>query len=90
MSLDAVEVDLSKTFEAEMSYVALWHVRTLAGLKILGFNENALKVNPEVLEYDKHLRELSNKAESAIQYTDEKDIIQSRMNFLPSPRHCIR
>lgn len=92
MSLDAVEVDLSKTFEAGMGYVALSRVRTLAGLKILGFNENALKVNPEVLEYDKHLKELSNKAESVIQYTDEKDIIQSQNEFLAksAPLHAMK
>jgi len=58
MSLDAVEVDLSKAFEAGMGYVALSRVRTLAGLSILGFSENALKVNGEVLEFDRHLREL--------------------------------
>ncbi len=82
MSLDAIEVDLSRAFEPGMGYVALSRVRTLAGLNILGINENAFRVNHEVLEYDKHLRELSNKAESIIQYTDTKDIIQAQNEFL--------
>lgn len=62
MSLDAVEVDLSKSFERGMGYVALSRVRTMAGLTILGINEEALKVNDDVLEYDEILQEQSDKA----------------------------
>ncbi len=82
MSLDAVEVDLSKAFEPGMGYVALSRVRTLSGLSIIGMNENALVVHPEVLEYDQHLRELSDKAESVIEYTDTKDIVRVQEEFL--------
>ncbi len=82
MSLDKIEVDLSKAFEPGMGYVALSRVRTLAGLSILGFSENALKVNEEVLEYDRHLKELSNRAERVLESIDEKDIIQSQNEFL--------
>ncbi|MBP9701828.1 MAG: AAA family ATPase [Candidatus Pacebacteria bacterium] len=56
MSLDAVEVDLSKSFEKGMGYVALSRVRTLAGLTILGINELALEVHPAVLEFDERLK----------------------------------
>src|SRR6202034_4105473 len=52
MSLDAIEVDLSRSFEPGMGYVALSRVRTLAGLTILGMNEAALQVNSDVLRYD--------------------------------------
>jgi ATP-dependent DNA helicase PIF1 len=62
MSLDAVEVDLSKSFERGMGYVALSRVRTLAGLTILGLNKQALEVDGDVLEYDDELRELSAQA----------------------------
>ena len=91
MSLDTVEVDLSRAFEPGMGYVALSRVRTLAGLTILGMNENAFKVHPEVLEYDRHLRGLSDKAESIIRYTDEKDIVQSQNEFLAkaAPLHSL-
>jgi len=91
MSLDAVEVDLSKAFEPGMGYVALSRVRTLAGLSIIGMNENALQVHPEVLEYDRHLRELSNKAESVIEYTDTKDLARAQEEFLAkvAPMHSI-
>ncbi len=59
MSLDAVEVDLSKSFEKGMGYVALSRVRSWNGLTILGFNDKALLVDAEVLAYDKQLRDKS-------------------------------
>ena len=91
MSLDAVEVDLSRCFEPGMGYVALSRVRTMAGLTILGMNEGALQVHPEVLEYDRHLRELSDKAESVIQHTDEKELVRAQEEFLAkvAPMHGI-
>ncbi len=91
MSLDSVEVDLSKSFEPGMGYVALSRVRTLAGLKILGINDTALRVNPLVLEYDRHLKDLSAKAESIIQNTDTKNIEAAEKEFLAfaAPLHKI-
>ena len=59
MSLDAAEVDLRQSFEAGMGYVALSRVRSLAGLSLAGFNEIALRVNEEVLEFDKELKKES-------------------------------
>ncbi len=59
MTLDAVEMDLSKSFEYGMGYVALSRVRTLDGIKLLGINNIALEVNPKVYEMDKLLEELS-------------------------------
>lgn len=91
MSLDAVEVDLSKAFEPGMGYVALSRVRTLNGLTILGINEHALRVHPEVLEYDRHLRQLSDKAERVLEGTDSKDVIQAQNEFLArvAPLHTM-
>lgn len=59
MSLDAAQVDLSKSFEYGMGYVALSRVRSLAGLKLTGINDVALKVNPEISELDQKLIEAS-------------------------------
>jgi ATP-dependent DNA helicase PIF1 len=89
MSLDAIEVDLSKSFEPGMGYVALSRVRTLNGLTILGINENALQVHPEVLEYDRHLRQLSDKAETFLVSTDSAEITQAQNEFLArvAPMH---
>ncbi len=63
MSLDHAEIDLTNTFTYGMGYVALSRVRTLAGIRLIGFNPNALAVDPEVLLYDKYLRTESNKNE---------------------------
>jgi len=59
MTLDSVEMDLGKSFEYGMGYVALSRVRTLDGIKLLGINDMALEVNPKVYEFDKILEELS-------------------------------
>ena len=67
MSLDAVEVDLSKSFEKGMGYVALSRVRTLGGLKLLGINNLALQINEEVLEFDQNLQVFSATATEALQ-----------------------
>ncbi|OGG14741.1 hypothetical protein A2773_03955 [Candidatus Gottesmanbacteria bacterium RIFCSPHIGHO2_01_FULL_39_10] len=59
MTLDAAEIDLSKSFVEGMGYVALSRVKSLEGLKLLGINQMALRVNPEISEIDKELRETS-------------------------------
>ncbi len=63
MSLDAAEIDLSKSFECGMGYVALSRVRRLDGIKLMGINQMALEVSPEIVEKDKEFRELSKQAE---------------------------
>lgn len=59
MTVDAVEVDLSKSFAAGMGYVALSRVKTLQGLYIKGINQRALAVDSTVQEYDKQFQEQS-------------------------------
>jgi hypothetical protein len=59
MSLDAAEIDLSKSFVPGMGYVALSRVRTLSGMKLTGINSMAYLVNEEVIEIDRQFREQS-------------------------------
>lgn len=56
MSLDAAEIDLSKTFSYGMGYVALSRVRSLEGIRLVGFNPQSLAVDPTVLELDFNLQ----------------------------------
>ena len=61
MSLDCAEIDLSRSFEFGMGYVALSRVRSLAGIRLLGINHLALRVDEKVLALDGKLREYSKK-----------------------------
>lgn len=81
MSLDAVEVDLSKSFEKGMGYVALSRVRTLAGLTILGINELALEVHHDVLNFDEQLKIDSS---NAIEILNRIDIEKAQKTYLKS------
>jgi len=59
MSLDAAIIDLGNAFEYGQGYVALSRVRTLAGLHLLGLNDRALEVHPDILEKDIEFRAAS-------------------------------
>jgi ATP-dependent exoDNAse (exonuclease V) alpha subunit len=59
MTLDAAEIDLSKTFEAGQGYVALSRVKTWGGLTLKGCNDRALVMDPLVARADKRFQELS-------------------------------
>jgi len=59
MSLDSAEIDLSNTFAYGMGYVALSRVRALSGVRLVGFKPESLKVDPEVLKFDKTLHKES-------------------------------
>lgn len=62
MSLDAAEIDLSRSFVPGMGYVALSRVRSLNGLKLMGMNQMALTVNQDVAEMDRKFIADSNEA----------------------------
>ena len=82
MSLDAAEIDLSGSFEKGMGYVALSRLRTLSGLSLLGLNDMALQVSPEVLEYDKIFREESKKAKDQLGAIGKEEIAEMQKDFL--------
>ncbi len=59
MSLDAAEIDLSRSFTPGMGYVALSRVRSLDGVFLGGINQMALAMHPAIYSFDAQLRELS-------------------------------
>lgn len=65
MSLDAAAIDLSNAFEYGQGYVALSRVRTLSGLYLLGWSENALLVHPLVRSKDEQFKDLSDEADAS-------------------------
>ena len=59
MTLDFIEVDLSRSFTYSLGYVALSRAKSLEGISLKGFNELALKVSLEAIEIDQMLRRKS-------------------------------
>lgn len=82
MSLDSAEIDLSKSFAPGMGYVALSRVRTLKGIKILGFNHSALRIHPEIIEYDQVLRKESKKSLLYLEDIGKTEILKKQKEFL--------
>ncbi|MBN2884321.1 AAA family ATPase [Patescibacteria group bacterium] len=59
MTLEAAEIDLSKSFGYGMGYVALSRLTSLSGLYLSGINEMAYKLDPQVAAYDRELLAMS-------------------------------
>ncbi|MDQ5957951.1 MAG: ATP-dependent helicase [Patescibacteria group bacterium] len=61
MSLDALEVDLSKAFVPGMGYVALSRARRLDGLNLLGINDLALQVEERISYAETKIKDMSSR-----------------------------
>ena len=82
MSLDAAEIDLGRAFEYGQGYVALSRVRTLGGLKLLGFNAQALMVHPKIIEADKKFRSKSDQILEYLNKKTDKEMEKSQEDFI--------
>jgi hypothetical protein len=86
MSLDAIEVDLSKSFEPGMGYVALSRVRTLEGLTILGINDMALRVHEDAQAFEDEMKKLSKSALKEFKSLSTKERAFLQEEFLAHSR----
>lgn len=82
MTLDAAEIDLSRTFELGQGYVALSRLKSLSGLKLLGMNTMSLQLDPLARGADKRFLELSQEADSNYAMLDKKSMTQAHANFV--------
>jgi len=82
MTLDAAEIDLSRTFELGQGYVALSRLKSLDGLKLLGMNTMSLQLDPLARGADKRFLELSAEADANYAMLDEKSLQQSHDKFV--------
>lgn len=82
MSLDAAVVDLQHAFVEGQGYVALSRVRTLKGLSLLGWNDTALRVHPEVLTADETFHTRSLEAEEAFGDIKPNELKKMHENFV--------
>jgi len=84
MSLDEVVIDLRKSFDYGMGYVALSRVRSLEGMSLLGLNQMALEVSPEIRDQDKKFLKESKKNQAKLNKEDKKAIKEKQKAFLLS------
>jgi len=82
ISLDEAVIDLSRVFEYGQGYVALSRVRRLSGIHLLGWNDKAFQVDPEVLARDKELHVDSTNAERLFSKISETEIVQLAIDFV--------
>ncbi|WP_201585693.1 AAA family ATPase [Psychrobacter jeotgali] len=82
MTLDAAEIDLSRTFELGQGYVALSRLKSLAGLQLLGMNKMSLQLDPLARGADKRFLELSEEADANYGMLDEKSMTQAHEKFV--------
>ncbi|MBU5617912.1 AAA family ATPase [Psychrobacter sp. TAE2020] len=82
MTLDAAEIDLSRTFELGQGYVALSRLKSLAGLQLLGMNNMSLQLDPLARGADKRFLALSAEADANYAMLDEKSMQQNHEKFV--------
>lgn len=82
VSLDEAVIDLSRVFEFGQGYVALSRVRRIVGIHLLGWNDTAFRVDPEVLERDQQFRIDSDQAEREFSELPEEKLNELHRDFI--------
>ena len=82
MTLDAAQIDLSKAFVDGMGYVALSRVKTLKGIKLLGINGRALRVDSRIVQLDRELQRLSEDAVTEMSRFKDKEIARAQKEYV--------
>jgi hypothetical protein len=82
MTLDAAEIDLSKTFEIGQGYVALSRIRSVDGLRLMGLNDIALRVDEAVLNIDEEMKGLSRINSEEFGSLDKEELEKKAESFI--------
>ena len=82
MTLEAAEIDLSRTFELGQGYVALSRLKSLAGLQLLGMNDMSLQLDPLARGADKRFLALSEEADANYAMLDAESMTQAHEKFI--------
>lgn len=83
MTLSEAEIDLKRTFEGGMGYVALSRLKDLKGLTLLGISANALELNSLSRKADVRFKELSTEHDLKWSLSDDqfKNYHDNAMNW---------
>ena len=84
MTLDAAEIDLSKTFEVGQGYVALSRIKNIDGLRLMGLNDKALSVDPLILHIDDRIKAASLKAKDEISALSPENLQEIFESYIQS------
>ncbi len=82
MTLDAAEIDLTRTFEPGQGYVALSRIKSIDGLKLMGINNMALQVDSLILQIDDRMKGASKKAEENISKISKEQLNENFQNHI--------
>lgn len=82
MTLDAAEMDLSRTFEMGQGYVALSRLRSLDGLRLLNFNARSLQLDEFVWRVDGRLQQLAYEKQVAYESMSDDELKQLHLAFI--------
>ncbi|MBI5614510.1 AAA family ATPase, partial [Candidatus Gottesmanbacteria bacterium] len=82
MTLDKAVMDLSGVFEFGQGYVALSRIRRLSDLYILGWNDRAFQVHPDIVVKDEDFRLASGKAETVCSSISWVELKKKQINFI--------
>lgn len=82
MTLDAAEIDLSKTFEVGQGYVALSRIKSIDGLRLMGLNDVALRVDESVMGIDQQMKKQSRLNSLKVKSIDDKELKELSEKFI--------
>ncbi len=82
MSMDEAVMDLSEVFEYGQGYVALSRVRSLSGVHLIGWNQRAFQVHPDISEKDKEFRQMSLLSQEYASGLSERGKESEHKNFI--------
>ena len=82
MTLNAAQIDLSKTFETGQGYVALSRVKDIDGLSLKGYNDSSLQVDELILKIDNRIKAASVKSLAMLNSYTQTQLDELQEKFL--------